>query len=101
MTIKEYLERNDKIREIANNIGIDMEQYYIDLSVSASNFNFVLRDDCYETVKPCVRDGRQIVITRVQICFYEPCMWDYCDFEKWGLYLKSKGKEYRFKEKKK
>ena len=98
MTVKDYLERNDKIREIANNIGIDIEQYWIELLPIASNFTFVLREDCYETVKPCTKDGRLVVYTQIQICFYKACVYDLYAFEKWERYLKSKGKKYRLKE---
>lgn len=98
MTVKDYLERNDKIREIANNTGIDIEQYWIELLSTASNFSFVLREDCYETVKPCTKDGRLVVYTQIQICYYKPCVYDYCEFDSWELYLKTKGKTYRLKE---
>ena len=89
MTIKEYLDRNDKIREIANNLGIDIEQYNIDLSVIPTNFTFKLRKECYEVVKPVIKEGRLVVYNDIQICWYEPCMYTLCEYDKWkNVYLK-------------
>lgn len=86
MTIKDYLERNNKIKQIAEENEIDIEKYHIELSSLASNFTFVLDKQYIRDIKPN-KQGR--IITEMQICYYRPCVITSIDYKNLDKYLEA------------
>ena len=48
------------------------------------------KEDCYKCAKPCIQNEKMVVLTSIQICRYEPCMYDCVPFDKWELYLQER-----------
>ena len=71
MTVKEYLERNNKIEQIEKDNELDINLYTIDLSVLPTNFTFRLIEKRIREVIPNKDDE---IVLEMQICRYEPCV---------------------------
>lgn len=87
MTVKEFLERNEQIRSVAEKYGIDIDLFDVRFLLSG-NLEFVIRKSCLKDLKPDA-DGNYIV--RVQISDYRVCSYQAVLGTGWNDFLKQHG----------